>query len=131
MLYVLKTIQDSGVHLNKRIHMIFGADEESWSSCVKHYIEHKEEISFCGFTPDAEFPVIFSEKGAIQVVIEQELTEKEDVLFEKCYGGNAVNDVMSDFIIAFHSNQTKMRYQKRFEGKMPMPANRGKESMPI
>ena len=71
----------------------------------------------CGFTPDAQFPVIYSEKGAIQIVIEQKLTAKEDMLFEECNGGKAINAVMSNFSIAFFDEQTKTRYQKNFEGK--------------
>ena len=116
-LYALKAIQDSGIQLNKRIRVILGTDEESGSSCVKHYITSKEEMPSCGFTPDAQFPVIYSEKGAIQIVIEQKLTAKEDMLFEECNGGKAINAVMSNFSIAFFDEQTKTRYQKNFEGK--------------
>ena len=116
-LYALKAIQDSGIPLTKRIRVIFGADEESGSSCVKHYIEQKEEMPSCGFTPDAEFPVIFAEKGAMHIVVKQNLTEMEDRLWEQCYGGSAVNAVMSDFTIAFQSYQTQTKYQKTFIGK--------------
>lgn len=75
-LYALKAIQDSGIQLNKRIRVILGTDEESGSSCVKHYITSKEEMPSCGFTPDAQFPVIYSEKEPSKLLLNRNLQQK-------------------------------------------------------
>lgn len=62
LIYALAAIKASGVKLNRRVRIIFGCDEESGSLCVDHYFKH-EEMPTLGFTPDADFPAIFGEKG--------------------------------------------------------------------
>lgn len=62
-IYALKAIKDSGVKLDRRIRVIFGSDEESGCSCIRHYVSSGQEIPVMGFTPDACYPLIFCEKG--------------------------------------------------------------------
>lgn len=62
LIYALAAIKASGVKLNRRVRIIFGCNEETGSKCVDHYFE-KEEMPTLGFTPDADFPAIFGEKG--------------------------------------------------------------------
>ena len=65
-LYSLKAIRDSHVPLGKRIRVIFGTDEETGDMDIAHYLQ-QEKPPICGFTPDAEFPVVFAEKGILHV----------------------------------------------------------------
>ncbi len=58
----LKMIKDQGVKLNKRVRLIIGCDEESGMRCIKKYKEY-EDLPDIGFSPDAEFPLIYAEKG--------------------------------------------------------------------
>ncbi|WP_313799469.1 dipeptidase PepV [Cytobacillus sp.] len=60
--YAMKIVKELGVPLNKRVRMIIGTDEESDWRCVDHYFEH-EEMPAMGFAPDADFPIIYAEKG--------------------------------------------------------------------
>ncbi|MBE4908328.1 dipeptidase PepV [Bacillus luteolus] len=60
--YAMKIVKDLGIPLNKRIRMIIGTDEESNWRCVDHYFKH-EEMPTMGFAPDADFPIIYAEKG--------------------------------------------------------------------
>lgn len=60
--YAMKIVKDLGVPLNRRVRMIIGTDEESEWRCVTHYFKH-EEMPTIGFAPDADFPIIFAEKG--------------------------------------------------------------------
>ena len=60
--YAAKIIHDLNLPVKKTIRVIFGCDEERGSSCVRHYFENHEYPSM-GFTPDAEFPVVYGEKG--------------------------------------------------------------------
>ena len=76
-IYGLKAIRDLGLPIDRRIRVIFGADEENGSSCVKHYVESGEEMPVIGFTPDADFPVIFFEKGQTDVYKRQDPTRGE------------------------------------------------------
>ncbi|GGN91217.1 dipeptidase PepV [Saccharibacillus kuerlensis] len=61
-LYGLKIVMDLGLPLTKNVRMIFGTDEESGMSCMQYYAE-KEGMPTVGFAPDAEFPMIYAEKG--------------------------------------------------------------------
>ncbi|HPB17511.1 MAG TPA: M20/M25/M40 family metallo-hydrolase, partial [Clostridia bacterium] len=54
-----------------RVRLIFGLDEECGSSCMEHYVK-TQELPTLGFVPDADFPVIYAEKGILTVVIEGE-----------------------------------------------------------
>ncbi|WP_257351562.1 dipeptidase PepV [Pseudalkalibacillus decolorationis] len=60
--YAMKIINELGLKLTKRVRMIIGTDEESNWQCVKHYFKH-EEMPTIGFAPDADFPIIYAEKG--------------------------------------------------------------------
>ena len=67
-LHALKLLLDSGAKLNKRVRFILCTDEESLWRCVKAYVK-KEEIPSMGFTPDADFPLIYAEKGLIEYTL--------------------------------------------------------------
>lgn len=61
-LYALKLLRDSGARLARRVRVIFCGDEENLWRCVQAYAEREEHPTF-GFTPDADFPLIYAEKG--------------------------------------------------------------------
>jgi len=65
-LFATKALMDAGVNFNKRVRFIFGGDEENHWRGIARYLEN-EEIPGMGFTPDAEFPLIFAEKHILQV----------------------------------------------------------------
>ncbi len=61
-LYVLKALKDEGLMPDRRIKLIVGCNEESNWDCIKHYHE-VASMPEDGFSPDADFPVIYAEKG--------------------------------------------------------------------
>lgn len=67
-LFALKVLKDLGIKFKKRIRLIFGTDEESGSRGLKRYLE-VEEMPKYGISPDAEFPIIYAEKGMITLDI--------------------------------------------------------------
>lgn len=67
--YALKMIKESKITLNKRIQLILGCDEESGMECMKYYKENRE-VPTLGFVPDADFPVIYGEKGILNFNLE-------------------------------------------------------------
>ena len=75
----LKMLKDNGFKPNKRIRLIVGCDEESGSRCLEHYFKYEEKPSI-GFSPDAEFPVIYGEKGMMSYDIIGELND--DIILE-------------------------------------------------
>lgn len=94
-LYALKAIQELGLPLQRRIRILFGTDEEEGSSCVAHYIKSGEELPTIGFTPDAQFPVIFSEKGQNFFFVKKEILTPSDINVISFEGGMAKNIVPS------------------------------------
>lgn len=66
-IYALKAIRDLGIPIDRRIRVIFGTNEEKGSTCIQHYVETGEEQPVMGITPDADYPLIFFEKGMTNI----------------------------------------------------------------
>ena len=65
-LYSCKLLKDNGLVDNYRIRLVAGGDEERGSSCLRYYFHDlKKPASDYGFTPDADFPLIYAEKGMV------------------------------------------------------------------
>ena len=63
-LYALKALKDEGITPNRTIKLIVGCNEESGWACIDHY-NKVAKMPEEGFTPDANFPVIYAEKGIL------------------------------------------------------------------
>lgn len=85
-LYAVVALKNLGIKFNKRVRFIFGTDEETFWRCINRYVE-QEELPTLGFTPDSNFPVIYAEKGLLQV----NFTGKGENITIK--GGEAYNSV--------------------------------------
>jgi succinyl-diaminopimelate desuccinylase len=92
-LYALKAIKDLNIPLKRRVRIIFGLNEETGSKCVKYYVDHGNEIPVCGFTPDAEYPIINGEKGIVTCKYRKKLEPQGDIRIISISGGIAVNVV--------------------------------------
>jgi len=98
VIYGLKAVMESGEKFNRRVRIIIGCDEESgrWA-CMKHYFKHNE-MPLCGFSPDADFPIINSEMGILIFNLEKEFKKSEEcscggLEIKRIKGGNKVNMV--------------------------------------
>ncbi len=67
-LFAAAAVKASGAALTHRLRVILGADEESGFQCVKYYFAH-EEMPVTGFTPDADFPLVYAEKGIANAIL--------------------------------------------------------------
>ena len=63
-LYAMRAIRDAGIPLKRSIRMILGCDEESGWEDMEYYGK-QERIPETGFSPDAMFPLINTEKGMV------------------------------------------------------------------
>ena len=72
-LYAMKAVQDAGIPLGKRVRLILGCDEESGMEDIAYY-DKAIGLPAVGFSPDAEFPVINTEKGILQMRLLAPLT---------------------------------------------------------
>ena len=61
-LMAMKAVMDAGVPLSRRVRLILGCDEECGMQDMEYYREHADLPDF-GFSPDADYPVINTEKG--------------------------------------------------------------------
>ncbi len=67
-LHALARLRRENADLGCRVRLIAGCNEETGSECIKHYVRHCE-IPKASFTPDADFPVVASEKGIAHLKI--------------------------------------------------------------
>jgi succinyl-diaminopimelate desuccinylase len=87
-LYAMKALKDEGFVPKRTIKLIVGCNEESGWACIDYYNSHAtmpEE----GFSPDADFPVIYAEKGILQVKLKFECSGN----FSSLSGGERANMV--------------------------------------
>lgn len=93
-LYALKALKESNLPLSRKIRIIFGTNEETGWGCMDYYFKH-EKAPTMAFTPDADFPVIYGEKGIIVFDLVQSLSSNtcSHIKLIDLKGGNAPNMV--------------------------------------
>lgn len=91
-IYALKALKESGVNLNKKIRLIFGANEETGMKDIPYYLSKEKEPSMA-FSPDSPFPVIYGEKGILNVRVINKLSEKKYI--KRLHGGTSIKLVPS------------------------------------
>lgn len=112
VIFALKSLMDSGFEFNKRVRLIFGADEESDWEDMDHYVRN-EELPDMGFTPDADFPVIYGEMGILQldIVVERNIMDTGSI-----QGGEASN-IVPDICQAFFIDGSGTEHRIEEHGK--------------
>lgn len=65
MLYVLAALKATGFKPSENIRMMFGTNEESGWADIDYFKQHNQMPKY-GFSPDADYPLINSEKGIMQ-----------------------------------------------------------------
>ncbi len=113
-LWALIAIKSLGLHPSRKIRVIFGLDEESEWRCVEHYFK-TQALPLGGFSPDAEFPLVFAEKGLATL----RLTVPADVLSMsprviRFDGGKRVNMVpdLATAVVECHSETAALEWQQ-------------------
>ena len=100
VLFAMYALKEEGFKPQRQIKLILGCNEESGWGCIKHYNEvavMPEE----GISPDADFPVIYAEKGILHI----KYAFKKLKPFTAC-GGTAAN-VVCDYACAAAENLDK------------------------
>lgn len=89
-MFAMKELMDAGVKLGRRVRLILGQCEEvgEWTD-MQYYCQH-EQLPVFGFTPDAEFPAIYGEKGIMRFELILPVAESG---FDFAEGGDAGNMV--------------------------------------
>lgn len=101
-LYAMKVIKDN-VKVSKRVRLILGLNEEKNWKCINYYKKH-EEWPTIGFSPDANFPAIYAEKGIMTLQLSHDFKIKNfDIIDINC-NNNASNVVPKYCSITLKSN---------------------------
>ncbi len=108
--YALKMLKDLNVKLNKKIKIILGTDEETGWRGINHYKE-KYGLPEVGFAPDADFPLIYGEKGIVHTIVENKEAD-DDIVYIK--GGERFN-VVIDYCEAATINNHQEAFNKYLE----------------
>jgi len=91
-LYAMKAVMEQA-KVNKRVRLILGLNEERDWKCIEYYKKH-EEAPTIGFSPDADFPCIYAEKGLLTVHLKQDYRANEDIIITNIdCNENAINVV--------------------------------------
>ena len=116
----MKMVKDQNLKLNKKVRLILGCDEESGMRCIRRYLE-KEQMPDIGFAPDADFPLIYGEKGNLSwdivgketddLIISIHAGERYNVVPDEC-----VAVLKKDVTEAFNAYLNKNQYQGKVEG---------------
>lgn len=70
-LFALKALKDEGFKPDRKIKLIVGCNEENGWECINYYKAHAH-MPEEGISPDANFPVIYAEKGILQLKLDFE-----------------------------------------------------------
>ena len=111
-LYAMKAVYDT-IKVQKRVRLIVGLNEERDWKCIKRYKE-TEEIPSIGFSPDADFPCIYAEKGIVTVYLKQDYTNHQtDNIRIKSIdcGNNAINVVPKICSVILKINTDKIQME--------------------
>ena len=92
-LYAMKAVQDLKIPLSKNVRLILGTDEESGSSDIAYYYTKEKEAPMT-FSPDAQFPVINTEKGGLHGIVQAQYAQDTALpRIHSIHGGAKVNVV--------------------------------------
>lgn len=90
-LYAMKAIKDTTT-ISKRVRLILGLNEEKSWKCIDYY-KQVEEWPIIGFSPDANFPAIYAEKGIMSIELKNNFRIKNFNILEIDCKQNAINVV--------------------------------------
>lgn len=90
-LYAMKAIMEN-CKVNKRVRLILGLNEEKDWECIKYY-KANEEIPTLGFSPDADFPCIYAEKGLLSTYLSSPYHSNDSIKIKSIDCNNAINVV--------------------------------------
>ena len=87
--YAAKIVNELDFEKKMKVRIIFGCNEENGSRCMHYYFQHRPYPKM-GFTPDADFPVVYGEKGNCHFIIKGK-TDDDKVI--SIHSGRVVNIV--------------------------------------
>lgn len=93
-LFAMKAVMET-CQVHKRVRLILGLNEENDWKCINYY-KKQEEIPSIGFSPDADFPCIYSEKSILTAYLKMDYSTflNQDIVMKEIHTyDNAINVV--------------------------------------
>ena len=112
-LFAMKALKDEGFVPNRKIKLIVGCNEENGWECIEYYKAHAH-MPEEGISPDADFPVIYAEKGILQLKLK--FKAKGD--FSALKGGERANMVCDMCEAAENGKDPALYGVERVNGKI-------------
>ena len=119
-IYAMKEILDSGMELNKRIRILFGCQEETGVWTDMEFYKATEEHPTYGYTPDGDFPVIYGEKGILQLQLSMPYEKTGFIDVEGGVAPNVVADLAKCVLQTTKGKEAHLEVKgKSAHGSMP------------
>lgn len=108
-LFALYLIKEQKIALKQRVRVIFGTDEESGSRDIPHYLS-KERAPYAGYTPDCKFPVVYGERGLLDLKLSLPITD-DSAASIKTLVGQFDRSYLPDYAQLVFADTTVKTYQ--------------------
>ena len=118
-LFAMRAIREAGIPLRKGIRMILGCDEESGWEDMEYYGAH-ERIPDVGFSPDASFPLINTEKGMMVLALHAPASEKGLKILELS-AGDRVNVIPGECTALIEGGEETAARVRAYAGETGLP----------
>ena len=106
--YALKALREQAMLGGYEIRFLVGGNEESGSLCMEHYFKVlKKKQPTLGFSPDSDFPLIYTEKGITNFTVKAKV-EVPGLISIK--GGTASNAVIDRCELKIELNLDFLKY---------------------
>lgn len=116
-LFAMKLLKDLGHQPQLPLRIIFGTDEESGMSDIPHYLAAEQPPRF-GFTPDCKYPVVYGERGVVNVQLDFPLPAQEQHLLA-AFSGDQFRDHVPDHLSVTIGSQSFEALGKRSPSNAP------------
>lgn len=116
-LFAMKLLKDLGHQPQLPLRIIFGTDEESGMSDIPHYLAAEQPPRF-GFTPDCKYPVVYGERGVVNVQLDFPLPAQEQQLLA-AFSGDQFRDHVPDHLSVTIGSQSFEALGKRSPSNAP------------
>lgn len=111
-LYAMKIVKDLNIPITKNIKMILGTDEETKWRGIRRYLK-QFPMPDIAFAPDANFPLIYGEKGILSLDITGKDSSDELYLFSSGERYNVVPDHAEAKVKGNFTDSFKLFLQER------------------
>ncbi|MCL6442707.1 MAG: dipeptidase PepV [Alicyclobacillus sp.] len=114
-LWALILLKQLGLKPKRKIRLILGLDEENEWRCMKHYFS-MHPLPLAGFSPDAEFPLIYSEKGLATLKLQYRPDGETMLPFVVRFEGGERLNMVPDYayaVIEAHSETAAAEWEQR------------------